>query len=161
MQTSLTPRDHSASDLQFALNCGLRFATPEAFFLGSTQTMHSNPLSVADLGFIPLSLPMPGSPVITSKEPVVLESDVREIALLVGPPGTGKSSFAVSNLPRHARINQDKLKTKARCLSEATSELADKRSVVIDATNIDAQVCVPRSHTGTEEPISYGGRLCR
>jgi DNA 3'-phosphatase len=38
--------DHHPTDLSLALNCGMLFATPEAFFGGSTRREHVNPLGL-------------------------------------------------------------------------------------------------------------------
>ena len=54
----------------------------------------------------------------------------------------GKSTITGIHFPKYTRVNQDVLKTKKKCLDVASAELAAGKSVIIDATNKDAAVCV-------------------
>ena len=69
------------------------------------------------------------------------------VVVLVGVPGSGKSTFSERLLerapPPWARISQDKLGTRKRCLSAARAALAEGANVLIDRCNFDA---TQRSH---------------
>lgn len=59
----------------------------------------------------------------------------RDIVLFCGPPGAGKSTFFWKHLKPlgYERINQDTLKSRAKCFKAATEFLGDGSSVVIGA----------------------------
>ena len=57
------------------------------------------------------------------------------MAILVGSPGSGKSTFTFNHLKDYVRINRDTLKTKEKCLSEAEKNMKLGKNVVIDNTN--------------------------
>ena len=56
---------------------------------------------------------------------------------MIGFPGSGKSSVSKYIRDNHDYIiiNQDTLKTRAKCIKEATKEMKNKNSIIIDATN--------------------------
>ena len=206
-------KDHSASDLEFAINCGLGFVTGEAFFLGSSARSDARPVEAVGLHVRALSAPLHSqlpspSPLSSSSstsssstlsssslpssspaavvhgvsvatvpalflpppgrrgvvgwlaagQPLSVEAAAGvsaaeprpfEVLMLVAPPGAGKSSIARLLATTHMRINQDELKTKAKCLAAASELLAAAASspspsgsgrpsaVVVDACNID------------------------
>mmetsp|Transcript_38285 Transcript_38285/g.101621 ORF Transcript_38285/g.101621 Transcript_38285/m.101621 type:complete len:548 (-) Transcript_38285:34-1677(-) len=120
-------KDHSDSDRKFALNAGIAFHCPESFFLGQVpQAFALSGIDPADLlaktatdeGLLP-----------TDKSP--------EMVLLVGWPGSGKTSLAqrVFVPAGYLWVNRDTLRDTARCHREAESALLKGRSVVVDATN--------------------------
>jgi bifunctional polynucleotide phosphatase/kinase len=55
--------------------------------------------------------------------------------IFMGSPGSGKSTFYHSHLSSYARINQDQLGTKEKCISACQKAIAEKKSVVIDNLN--------------------------
>jgi bifunctional polynucleotide phosphatase/kinase len=120
-------KDFSAGDLLFALNLGVPFHTPEEFFL-------KHP--VDDAAVVPGPVPVPVSESRPSFSPVSGD-DHLEIVVLVGPPASGKSTLCTTLLSKYARVNQDVLKTKKKCLDTAAAFLASGKSVVVDATNKD------------------------
>lgn len=138
-------KDHSASDYKFALNIGVPFHTPEAFFGGSRAPRDTDE-SRWELGFDPgqmrawmdrpvfPSLPdgaAEGGPLRAA------EGEPPRLVVLTGAPGSGKSALARGQLAHCERVNQDALKTVARCEKAARAALEEQRSVVIDATNRD------------------------
>lgn len=138
-------KDHSASDYKFALNAGIPFHTPEAFF-GNSRLPRDTDASRWTLGFDPSqmrawadrpvfpSLPhgaAAGSPLRAA------DGEPPRLVVLTGPPGSGKSAVARGQLAHCERVNQDTLKTAARCEKAARAALDEGRSVVIDATNRD------------------------
>ncbi|KAJ5142000.1 hypothetical protein N7526_002995 [Penicillium atrosanguineum] len=141
------PGDHSAADLGFASNAGLKYNTPEEFFLGQApgQTNDTfNPKSYMEMDL--------NGPVVkfTRKHPL-------ELVIFCGSPGAGKSSYYWNNLEPlgYERVNQDILKTvsptsstrdqppdtsqRPKCLKVARELLEAKKSVVVDNTNANIE----------------------
>jgi bifunctional polynucleotide phosphatase/kinase len=140
-------KDFGCSDLKFALNVGIPFATPEQFFLGSRARIHCD-RSLALLGFDPKTLPLTGFP------PSVLEArtvDDKELVLFVGSPAAGKSWTAQRYFPDHVRICQDELGTKNACERAARDALRCGKNVVIDSTNPSVQKRSSWVRLATEE----------
>ena len=66
---------------------------------------------------------------ITSQQP--------QMILLMGIPGSGKSTFATTNVqPDFVRISQDVLRTRSRVDSALAEALRERRNIVIDNTNV-------------------------
>ncbi|EGS22552.1 uncharacterized protein CTHT_0021000 [Thermochaetoides thermophila DSM 1495] len=136
-------RDFSCSDRNFAHNVGIKFQTPEEFFLGAQPRQFSRELDLADFPFTR-----------TGRHDVVVEKkNDKDIILLVGPPGAGKSTFYWKHLKPlgYERINQDLLKSKDKCLKAAAESLQGGDSVVVDNTNPDSEtraqwVALARKH---------------
>ncbi|ETV98649.1 polynucleotide kinase 3'-phosphatase [Aphanomyces invadans] len=124
-------KDFSCADYKFALNVGIAFSTPERFFLKSTLGLHCNPESF-ELGHDPRSLLQTEHAAFQ-----VASTDSQELVVLVGSPASGKSSFCKAYFSTHGRINQDTLKTLAKCKAAAQDMLSQGKSVVIDNTNRD------------------------
>eukprot|EP00742_Colponemidia_sp_Colp-10_P016472 GILJ01018880.1.p1 GENE.GILJ01018880.1~~GILJ01018880.1.p1 ORF type:complete len:376 (-),score=52.85 GILJ01018880.1:168-1295(-) len=132
--------DFSASDYKFALNVGLKFFTPESFFLGD-KTARGRPAAIA--GFDPRTLlDTPAAPLPPAMSFISLPAGQQEVVVLVGSPAAGKSTWCrqvCSVAPHYRQINQDTLKTKKKCQSAAQSALDHGDSVIIDATNRDVK----------------------
>ena len=54
--------------------------------------------------------------------------------VMVGYPGSGKSSFCKRHLNSYERINLDELKNYSKCVSLIEASLSGGKSVVIDNT---------------------------
>lgn len=126
-------KDFSSSDRLMALNLGLKFYTPEEHFLQHSPA----PFKLPD--FNPSALPNdfplcepPGSKLI---------SDTKEVVVLVGSPGSGKSFFASTYLAPEGyhHVNRDVLGSWQKCVSVLESALAAGKSVVVDNTNPDKE----------------------
>ncbi|KAF7724376.1 hypothetical protein EC973_001101 [Apophysomyces ossiformis] len=125
-------KDHSCVDRKFAANIGLKFHTPEGFFLNEAEAPFSwgafNPQEY------PRTLPLTdqSSPPIASKE--------KEVIVFVGYPSSGKSYFAQKYLvpEGYEYVNQDTLKSRDKCVKACKNALAADKSVVIDNTNPEA-----------------------
>jgi bifunctional polynucleotide phosphatase/kinase len=59
-------------------------------------------------------------------------STMQEVIVLVGSPGSGKSTLCRRVLPEYVRVNRDTLKTAAKCLKLCVSSLDSGSSVVVD-----------------------------
>ena len=130
------------------MNLKCPFYTPEEYFLGDAPANYVlgafNPMdyipastkpannslqtTTASLNNIPSSTgPKPLS------LPVIPPSSSPDIVLFVGSPAAGKSNFYRNNLlpMGYSRINQDTLKTRDKCVAEATLLLQQNTPVVI------------------------------
>ncbi len=66
-----------------------------------------------------------------------LELTRPQMVLLIGIPGSGKSTFAARHLPsEYVRISRDVLRTRARVATALAEALAARRDIVIDNTNV-------------------------
>lgn len=114
--------DFSCSDRKFAINIGIKFQTPEEFFLGN------DPQPFELIGFNPREYKVPE--VVT-----VTPSKTQELIIMVGSPASGKTTYVSTHFPQYERINQDTLKTYAKCIKACEIALALNKSVIIDNTN--------------------------
>jgi len=114
--------DYRDTDYKFALNCGLKFLTPELFFEGKQSRIpkieypNVKDIKNTKLKFAPQE---------------------KEIIIMVGFPASGKSyvSKLIHDTYKYEIINQDILKTKAKCIKFAINLIGDNKSLIIDATN--------------------------
>ncbi|EQC36121.1 hypothetical protein SDRG_06237 [Saprolegnia diclina VS20] len=147
--TGKAKKDFSAGDYKFALNLGVPFWTPEQLFLNSKLSLHCDP-KLRDLGFDPRSLFQDVQAVDATCRP----SDATEMIVLVGSPAAGKSTFCRTYFGEYMRINQDTLKTPAKCKQAALESLRDGKSVVIDNTNRDVKSRKSWIEMATAEGVS-------
>jgi len=118
-------KDFSCSDRNFAYNVGIKYQTPEEFFLGEPAR---NFMRDFDLE----AYPYPGEG--GEDEDVLFErSNKQDIVLFCGPPGAGKSTFYWKHLKPlgYERVNQDTLKSRAKCFKAAGEFLEEGSSIVI------------------------------
>ncbi|KAF2078327.1 hypothetical protein CYY_000311 [Polysphondylium violaceum] len=122
--------DFSAGDLGFAKTVGIKFETPESFFLGEPLDL---PSPTSHLPKVPTT----GNPI--KDCPEIVSKDF-ELVIFVGWPASGKSTFARKYFvpAGYAHVNQDTLGSKAKCLKAAAESLSKKQSTVIDNTNPQA-----------------------
>jgi bifunctional polynucleotide phosphatase/kinase len=118
--------DFSNSDYKFALNCGLKFFTPEEFFLGEKSPYPTINNTLHDLDK-------------NNNDHIKydISSNHKEAIIFIGSPGSGKSNFCENNLtPKgYVRINQDTLKTRQKVIKCLEENLKAGNKVVIDSTN--------------------------
>ncbi|XP_021925510.1 uncharacterized protein F21D5.5 isoform X2 [Zootermopsis nevadensis] len=126
-------KDFSSSDRLMALNLGLKFYTPEEHFL--QQRPATFKLPDFNPSILQTDLPL--------YEPcdIKLISDTKEVVVLVGSPGSGKSFFASTYLvpEGYHHVNRDTLGSLQKCMSTLESALAAGKSVIIDNTNPDKE----------------------
>ncbi|XP_076138486.1 bifunctional polynucleotide phosphatase/kinase [Alosa pseudoharengus] len=122
-------KDFSCSDRLFALNLGLRFETPEEYFLGWKKAPYSLP------SFDPSKLDPNGR--LYDPPSASLTSSTPEIVVAVGFPGAGKSTFFHKHMvPKgYTYVNRDTLGSWQNCVSACERALKQGHSVVIDNTN--------------------------
>eukprot|EP00474_Spongospora_subterranea_P010127 CRZ10585.1 hypothetical protein [Spongospora subterranea] len=124
-------QDFSHSDRAFAMNAGIEFKTPEEYFLGHEP--------------LPFKIINPTQALPEVPDRAALEAALAklnndqdrelEILLLVGWPASGKSTFCRKYLSSYAIINQDVMKTAAKCLKLGEESLRRNRSICVDNTN--------------------------
>jgi bifunctional polynucleotide phosphatase/kinase len=116
--------DYRDTDYKFALNCKLPFKTPELFFENKTCV-------------IPKII-YPNTKEIKNKK-IKFVPNQKEMIIMVGYPASGKSYISkyIHENFNYEIINQDELKTKAKCIKMATKLLLINKSLIIDSTNPD------------------------
>jgi bifunctional polynucleotide phosphatase/kinase len=125
--------DWASSDRDLAANIGVRFQTPEEFFLGEDVEPYTP-------AFDP-SAYLSGDALELATVKFEKRHE-RELVIFCGSPGAGKSTFywRVLEPLGYVRVNQDILKSRDKCLKVAERELAEeRRSVVVDNTNADVR----------------------
>ncbi|KAK3306210.1 polynucleotide kinase 3 phosphatase-domain-containing protein [Chaetomium strumarium] len=141
---SAAPKDFSCSDRNLAHNVGIKYQTPEEFFLGEEPRDFSRDFDLANFPFVEEE----------GDDGLRLEkANDKDLILFVGPPGAGKSTFYWKYLKPlgYERVNQDTLKSKDKCFKAAADFLRKGDSVVVDNTNPDADtrsqwVALARKH---------------
>lgn len=141
--------DFSDTDYKFALNIGIKFITPETFF-GRSSPKLPNKLSGIDPREIIKSV---------SDFEYNFVPRKKEMIIMVGPPGSGKTEFVKKYILPHeyVHINQDTCRTQTKCLRETIKSLEEKKSIVIDNTNPD----VPSRMKYTTLAMEYGYKHIR
>ncbi|KAK7948457.1 uncharacterized protein PG986_009343 [Apiospora aurea] len=121
-------KDFSCSDRNFAHNVGVAYTTPEEFFLGEEPREFQRDFDVAQHPY-------------ADDDGIVFEKkNDTDVVLFCGPPGAGKSTFFWKHLKPlgYERVNQDTLKSRAKCFKAAADHLGEGESVAVDNTNPDA-----------------------
>jgi bifunctional polynucleotide phosphatase/kinase len=108
-------------------NLGLPFQTPEEFFLGEPAREFAR-------SFEPSAYVKPTPNDSTS---LYTKKHDLDLVIFVGSPGSGKSTFAKTQLEPlgYHRVNQDILKRRERCVEVAKNHLEQGEAVVVDNTN--------------------------
>lgn len=135
------PGDFNDTDYKFALNCNIKFITPDDLFESNQFkfTFYNNPVT-----FI--------NPIDEYSNPIELPEIKHDkyMIILVGSPASGKSTIASKLSGRSRRlpgvfnpltiINQDTIGTIAKCKKLAKTLLNDEQNIIIDATNRNEKV---------------------
>lgn len=158
-------KDHSDTDLKFALNMKATFYTPEEIFLQIKNNIphtftfdpkkfqiKNNPITIENSSKEQANHVKDSNNtdnVVDIKEEINLKNEEKEIQeetvgktvnvtkmiLLIGPPGCGKSFFCKTKYPDATIISLSKLKTKAKCLDALKKNLSNKKNILIDNEN--------------------------
>uniref|UniRef100_A0A8C5WF91 Polynucleotide kinase 3'-phosphatase n=1 Tax=Leptobrachium leishanense TaxID=445787 RepID=A0A8C5WF91_9ANUR len=126
-------KDFSCSDRLFALNLGLKFLTPEEFFLGWKPAAFQLP------SFDPRTVDANAR--LYDPPSASLVSPSAEVVVTVGFPAAGKSTFIKENLVSKGYVyaNRDTLGTWQKCVAACEEALRNGKSIVIDNTNPDVE----------------------
>lgn len=120
------------------MNLKIPFYTPEEYFLGDPPAPFIlgafNPFD-----YIPT--PTPSANEVANKitqSHLITHAPEPDVILFVGSPASGKSTFFRGHLlpMGYSRINQDTLKTRNRCVTEATTLLTQNIPIVIGLSNL-------------------------
>ena len=118
--------DFSDSDHKFAINCQFKFFTPEEFFLNEKSDYPKIVNKLHDYDN-------------NNNDHIKydLSPNSKEVIVLIGSPGSGKSTFTENYLvPKgYIRINQDNLKSKEKVLKCLSKNIGEGKKIVIDSTN--------------------------
>ncbi|KAI4727080.1 PNK3P-domain-containing protein [Aureobasidium sp. EXF-10728] len=125
--------DFSCSDRDLASNVGIKFMTPEEFFLGEDPRPFNRTFDPSAHVSSILTSKTDASPIAFTKR-----NDL-ELVVFCGSPGAGKSTWFQQHLKPlgYERVNQDILKSRDRCLKVAREFLENGKSVAVDNTNAD------------------------
>ena len=122
-------RDHGDTDYKWALNAGLRFYTPEHFFLDKEHklTVPTRPWEGA--------VDADGA----QHAPQAAALEEPEVVLFVGAPGSGKTALyrRIFEPAGYVWVNQDTLRSRDRCIKEVERALEAGKSCIVDNTNRD------------------------
>ena len=129
-KTKKHPKDFSCSDRKFGYNIGyfydkeFTFKTPEEYF--NNELKEKFEWDEFDKSSIKFDETVNFTP-----------SKNQEIVLFVGYPASGKSTFYENYLKNNGyeHVNQDELKTLAKCLTLTKKYIKEKKSICIDNTN--------------------------
>lgn len=116
-------KDHSIADRLFAINLGLKFYTPEEYFLGARSAPFQMPeFDPRKVVYNPESLPVNPGP---------------EVIIMVGCQGSGKTHFCQTHLIPlgYTHVNRDTLGSTDACYKLLQQNVQLKKPVVVDNTN--------------------------
>ncbi|KAM0352335.1 hypothetical protein ACHAPU_002000 [Fusarium lateritium] len=132
--TPATAKDFSCSDRNFAHNVGIKYVTPEEFFLGDKPRTFAREFDLSEHSFSDDA--QSGNSAVSFER-----TNGKDMILFCGPPGAGKSTFYWKSLKPlgYERVNQDLLKTRDKCVQAAAKHLQDGKSIAIDNTNADPE----------------------
>ncbi|PQE13728.1 polynucleotide kinase 3 phosphatase protein [Rutstroemia sp. NJR-2017a BVV2] len=153
------PKDFSCSDRNFAENVGIKFYTPEEYFLHEAPRPFTRTFEPGD--YIP-----EGTAVIGKYE----RKNPQDVILFVGSPGAGKSTFYWKQLEplSYARyspaITEDNLTSdeRDRCIKVAGELLGEGKSVVVDREVRSKWVALAAKHSVPIRCVHFvaGAQIC-
>lgn len=122
-------KDFSDTDRKFALNIGIKFCTPEELFI--EDYIEKTPFTLS--GFNPLEFIKNYK----DKFNYNFKPRQKELIIMVGFPGSGKSEFVKKYILPHNYIHVNRDICKTQCINLTKSAMKDGKSIVIDNTNLD------------------------
>lgn len=134
-KTTGAKKDFACSDRDLASNIGIRYQSPEEFFLQQESRPFTRLFDPTKYAESNLDSHTEVTPLVFSKK------NKLDLVLFCGSPGAGKSTFYWNHMRPlgYARVNQDTLKSREKCMKVAQQSLDDDTSVVVDNTNADIE----------------------
>ena len=134
-KTDKRKKDFATSDRNLAANIGIAFQTPEEFFLRAETEPYEHVFEPVEF----LAAQEINVTTTSTTEPAFSKKHSQELIIFCGSPGAGKSTWYWTHLQPlgFARVNQDTLKSRDKCLKVARDYLAEGDSVAVDNTNAD------------------------
>lgn len=108
------PGDHSDCDKKFAENSNIPFYTANEYFISEKEISRN-------------ILPSCLSP--------ISNIQILTLVIMIGYPGSGKSTWCKNMIPTYSYVNRDTLKDMKKCVVNCKRELQKGNNVVIDNTN--------------------------
>jgi bifunctional polynucleotide phosphatase/kinase len=140
IKNSFNKKDISSADYYFSKNIGIKFKTPEQFFNNNRKLMHLfRPLSFHPKYYIKRNLDNYQDKLVEYRIST-MNKNGQHILLITGSPASGKSRICKKYLTNYVQINQDTLKTLAKCIKMAIENLDKGYNIVVDNTNRNAKV---------------------
>ncbi|TDL29789.1 PNK3P-domain-containing protein, partial [Rickenella mellea] len=123
--------DFADTDRKFSMNAGLRFFTPEEYFLKALPVHYK--LTGFDVKTYPVNVPV----VVPSSAPIIPITQKREIVLFIGPPAAGKATFYHEYFPtkdyEYVKGNLD------GCLQAVERSCKNGMGCVVASANTDSK----------------------
>jgi len=121
--------DFSDTDIKFAMNIGINFMTPEQFLLTSPPNEKIKLSGINPKKFI--------EDMSESDQIPLFKPRKKELIMMVGPPGSGKSEFVKKYILPHGyeHINYDTCRDVKKCITTVLDAINEGKSIVIDNTN--------------------------
>lgn len=143
--------DFSDTDIKFAMNIGIKFYTPEEFFMKEPPKMQHKLLGIDPKKILDENM--------KNYEKYNFEPRKKEMIIMIGIPGSGKTEFVKKYIVPHGyvHVNQDECKTKVKCIALVKKALEKNKSVVIDNTNPNIET----RNTYTSLAVDYGYKHIR
>ncbi|CAG0915620.1 unnamed protein product [Notodromas monacha] len=128
-------KDFSCGDRLFAVNLGIDFFTPEEHFLSYKPSQ----FSIASFDAKAYSSTVASLSITNPPSAKIVTEQGPEIVIMVGFPGSGKSTFCKDHLQSagYEVANRDTVGTWQKCVKILQDALGAGKSVVIDNTNGD------------------------
>jgi bifunctional polynucleotide phosphatase/kinase len=132
-------KDFADTDHTFALNAGVRFAIPEEIFLNTKdEAVVKVPVPVSPWNAPPL--PPTHTPITPPLAKWKSVGEGKELVVMIGAPGSGKSAWIRKTLSEYYRVSQDELGSRDKCMRAVRDALAQNKKVVVDNTNPTMEV---------------------